>query len=289
MSNVNLNLYRIFCKVAESKSYSEAAEKLNLTVSNVSTQISNLESQLDLKLFNRETKGVTLTEEGQELYEIVNKSISSFDFAEKLAKDKNNIDKGIVKIGCPSHYTNYYLMDKIEKAKEEHPNLEVIVLCELDKTKMINMLKNHEIDFIISDINFESENIVMKEIKTMQNIFVSKTPITITNIKELEQLNCILNFESSKTTKELKELLKQYDVNLTSTFACDATENRVEAVKRNFGIGYVIKDSVNEELNNKELYEVKLPIELPKVKLNLIYIKDEISKVGKEFIKEYLK
>ena len=79
MSNVNLNLYRIFCKVAESKSYSEAAEKLNLTVSNVSTQISNLESQLDLKLFNRETKGVTLTEEGQELYEIVNKSISSFD------------------------------------------------------------------------------------------------------------------------------------------------------------------------------------------------------------------
>ena len=214
MSNVNLNLYRIFCKVAESKSYSEAAEKLNLTVSNVSTQISNLESQLDLKLFNRETKGVTLTEEGQELYEIVNKSISSFDFAEKLAKDKNNIDKGIVKIGCPSHYTNYYLMDKIEKAKEEHPNLEVIVLCELDKTKMINMLKNHEIDFIISDINFESENIVMKEIKTMQNIFVSKTPITITNIKELEQLNCILNFESSKTTKELKELLKQYDVNL---------------------------------------------------------------------------
>lgn len=289
MSNVNLNLYRIFCKVAESKSYSEAAEKLNLTVSNVSTQISNLESQLDLKLFNRETKGVTLTEEGQELYEIVNKSISSFDFAEKLAKDKNNIDKGIVKIGCPSHYTNYYLMDKIEKAKEEHPNLEVIVLCELDKTKMINMLKDHEIDFIISDMNFESENIVIKEIKTMQNIFVSKTPITITNIKELEQLNCILNFESSKTTKELKELLKQYDINLTSTFACDATENRVEAVKRNFGIGYVIKDSVNEKLNNKELYEVKLPIELPKVKLNLIYIKDEISKVGKEFIKEYLK
>ena len=99
MSNVNLNLYRIFCKVAESKSYSEAAEKLNLSVSNVSTQISNLESQLDLKLFNRETKGVTLTEEGQELYEIVNKSISSFDFAEKLAKDKNNIDKDIIKIG----------------------------------------------------------------------------------------------------------------------------------------------------------------------------------------------
>lgn len=60
MSNVNLNLYRIFCKVAESKSYSDAADKLNLSVSNVSTQILNLEKQLNLKLFNRESKGVTL-------------------------------------------------------------------------------------------------------------------------------------------------------------------------------------------------------------------------------------
>ena len=45
MSNINLNLYRIFCKVAQSKSYSEAAEKLGLSVPNVSTQISNLEEQ----------------------------------------------------------------------------------------------------------------------------------------------------------------------------------------------------------------------------------------------------
>ena len=81
MSNVNLNLYRIFCKVAQSKSYSEASEKLNLSVANISTQITNLEEQLGLKLFNRESKGVTLTENGKELYEIVNKSISSFDFA----------------------------------------------------------------------------------------------------------------------------------------------------------------------------------------------------------------
>ena len=59
MSNINLNLYKIFCKVAQSKSYSEAAEKLDLSVANVSTQIANLEEQLNLKLFNRENKGVT--------------------------------------------------------------------------------------------------------------------------------------------------------------------------------------------------------------------------------------
>lgn len=65
-----------------------------------------------MKLFNREKKGVTLTEDGKELYEIVNKSISSFDFVEKLAKDKNNISSGNIKIGCPSHFTSYFLMKK---------------------------------------------------------------------------------------------------------------------------------------------------------------------------------
>ena len=108
MSNINLNLYRIFCKVAQSKSYSEAAEKLSLSVPNVSKQISSLEEQLNLKLFNRESKGVTLTSDGQELYEIVNKSISSFDFAEKMAKNKNDMESGCIKIGCPSHFTNYF-------------------------------------------------------------------------------------------------------------------------------------------------------------------------------------
>lgn len=56
MSNVNLNLYRIFCKVAQSKSYSEAAEKLNLSVANISMQITNLENQLSLKLLIEKVK-----------------------------------------------------------------------------------------------------------------------------------------------------------------------------------------------------------------------------------------
>ena len=83
MSNINYNLYRIFCAVANSKSYAEAGEKLGFTSANISTQIKNLEKQLDVKLFNRENDGVKLTEEGKQLFEIVNKSISSFDFAEK--------------------------------------------------------------------------------------------------------------------------------------------------------------------------------------------------------------
>lgn len=289
MSNVNLNLYRIFCKVAQSKSYSEASEKLNLSVANISTQITNLEEQLGLKLFNRESKGVTLTENGKELYEIVNKSISSFDFAEKMAKDKTEIASGKIKIGCPSHFTSYFLMEKIARVKKDFPDLSISIICEVDANKMVELLQNHEIDFAITDAKIENNNIEVEELVTINNIFVSKAPLTILDIKEIESLNCILNKEDTRTTQNLKALLKDNHVDIKANISCDATEVRVEAVKRNMGIAYVIKESVKKELENKELYEVQLPIELPSVKLNLIYQKGELTKVDKKFIKEYLK
>ena len=289
MSNVNLNLYRIFCKVAQSKSYSEAAEKLGSSVANVSTQISNLEEQLNLKLFNRESKGVTLTTDGQELYDIVNKSISSFDFAEKMAKDKNDMESGCLKIGCASHFTSYYLMEKIEKVKRDFPKLNVKIVCEVDTNKMLELLKNHKVDFAITDAEISSSNVETKELLKINNIFVSKAPLKISDIKELEKLNCILNLENTKATKQLRETLDKNNISIQADMMCDATEIRVDAVKRNMGIAYVIKEAVKNELNNKELYEVELPIELPSIKLNLVYLTGELTKIDKKFIKEYLK
>ena len=289
MSNVNLNLYRIFCKVAQSKSYSDAAEKLGSSVANVSTQISNLEEQLNLKLFNRESKGVTLTTDGQELYDIVNKSISSFDFAEKMAKDKNDMESGCLKIGCASHFTSYYLMEKIEKVKKDFPKLNVKIVCEVDTNKMLELLKNHKVDFAITDAEISSSNVETKELLKINNIFVSKAPLKISDIKELEKLNCILNLENTRATKQLKETLNKNNISIQADMMCDATEIRVDAVKRNMGIAYVIKEAVKNELNNKELYEVELPIELPSIKLNLVYLTGELTKIDKKFIKEYLK
>lgn len=288
MSNINLNLYRIFCKVAQSRSYSDASEKLDLSVSNISTQITNLEEQLNLKLFNRENKGVTLTEDGKELYEIVNSSISSFDFVEKLARDKNNISNGCIKIGCASNLANYFLMEKIEQVKRDYPKLHVKIICEVDKNKMIELLQKHEIDFAIIDYIININNIEIKKLITNENIFVSKKPLKILNINELKNFNCILNFENTRNIQKLKEVLQKYNVKIKADIACDATEVRVDAVKRNLGIAYVTQESVKKELEKKKLYKVELPIELPSIDVYIAYIRRELNKIDKKFINDYL-
>ena len=70
---------------------------------------------------------------------------------------------------------------------------------------------------------------------------------------------------------------------------CDTTEIRVEAVMNGLGIAYVMKEAVKKQLENRELYEVEVPMELPKLSINLVYIKDMLTQVDKKFIKKYLK
>ena len=71
-------------------------------------------------------------------------------------------------------------------------------------------MHNHEIDFAIIDTEIEnSNNVEIEELLKINNIFVSKAPLKIADIKEIEKLNCILNLENTKATKRLKELLKR--------------------------------------------------------------------------------
>lgn len=289
MSNINLNLYRIFCAVASSKSYSETSEKINLSVPNISTQILNLENQLDVKLFNREKDGVKLTDAGKELYDIVSKGMLAFEYGEKVLKEKNDLSNGIITIGCPSHITTYYLMDCIEKAKKEYPNLAIKLVSSANAEEMLELLYNHKINFIVNDIiPNNNTDLIVKELKTVNNILVSKKPLKINDVKELEKLNYILNFDYTNSTKRLVETLSKYGVKINDTIECDVTEVRVDAAKRELGIGYVIKEAVKRELERGELYEVEIPIKLPSISINLISIKDQLTKVDKSFIKNYL-
>lgn len=78
-----LDLYKVFCQVGKSKSFSKASKELYMTQPAVSQAIMQLEGELDIRLFNRTSKGVTLTNEGSLLYEYVNSAINLINVGEK--------------------------------------------------------------------------------------------------------------------------------------------------------------------------------------------------------------
>lgn len=289
MIDANLNLLKCFVTVAESDSIAEAGEKTGYSASNISTNITTLEKQLGVKLFTR--KPLKLTEIGKEIYEKVKNGFADIDFAMVIAESKNNIENGKITIGCPSHITDFFLMEQISKALKDYPNLEVKLDTESDSKTLIEELKNNRIDFAILD-SIPQENIEeleIEEIKSSENIFISKEQITIKDLKELENYKYILSYEDRTSTKKLIEKLKKYDLKLNTVLRCPTTEQRVNASRLGIGIAYVMKEASKRALENQEVYQLEIPIELPKSSIKIAYIKNHLTKVDREFIKKYLK
>lgn len=290
MLNISLDWYKYFYEVAKSKSYTDASNKMFVTKQAVTDTIKKLESGLDTKLFHRSNNGVKLTKEGEELLNYIEKALDLIEVGEKLVVMKNDLDTGEITIGSLSHISAFYLMPYIEKVRKEHKGLNVKLITAPNGKELIRLLEEHKIDFAVDTTKLDnySSQIIKEKIKDISNIFISNKPIEIKDLKELENYNFILGLSYTSTSKRLISTLKENEINIKSKTEIDITELKVNAVKRGMGIGYVLKDAVKNELKNKEVFEVKIPIELPTSSLNLIYLKDQLTRVDKTFINEYL-
>lgn len=288
---INLNHYRTFWIVAQSKSYADASNKLNVTKTAIAKNIQQLEDQLNTKLFYRESRGVKLTADGEIFYKFVDRGFSEIEAGEKLIAQKNNIETGEIIIGALSHIADFLLIDKIQEVKSKYPELKVKLTTGATGKNLIELLEDHKIDFAVdsTSMNIKNKDIVKEELMEVENIFVSKKPTKINDIKEIANFKLVLGGEYTHTTQELINTLKEHGVSIKPNVEMDITELRISAAKKGIGISYVMKESVKEALKNKEVYEVNMPIKLPVSKINLIYLKEQLNKADKQFIKDYLK
>lgn len=288
-SNVNFNFLRDFVIAAESKNLSEVARKTGYSESNISTNLSKLEKQLGVKLLKR--KPLKTTEIGQEIYEKLKNGFTDLDIAIQIAESKNSLEFGKINIGCPSHIADFFLISRISKATNDYPNLQIILDTESGSTELINSLKNNKIDFAILDVipeNYINE-LEIKEVRKSENIFIAKERIEIKNIQELNNYKYILPYDDRLSSIRLKDKLSKYNIELKSRLTCPTTEQRINAAKYGIGIAYVMKEAAKRAINDKEVYEVDMPIKLPTSSLKVVCLKDHLGKIDKQFINTYLK
>ncbi len=291
MSETNPYRNQIFHEVAICKSFTKASEKLGMKKTTVSRNIDLLENQLDTKLFFRSNKGVDLTADGMIYFKFIDKGLGYFDAGEKLVRTRNDIQTGEIIIGALSHISHFYLIEKIGKIKKDFPKLSIKVITGSTGRNLLDLLENHKIDFALDSTKMPIKNkdIQKEELKKIDNIFISNSPLELKKIKELENKRLILGLENTNTSQELIELMKENNVTIKPDLEIDITELKIDATKMGLGLGYVMRDAVKNELKNGELYEVKLPIKLPSSTINLLYLKGQLTNIDKKFIKDYLK
>lgn len=119
---------RIFHMVAESGSFTRAGERLNLSQSAISRQIKGLEEDLNVALFHRHARGLTLTQEGELLFQTAEDVVNRVRRAEQKLLEGHETPQGELKITTTLSFGSTWLTHHINEFLELYPEIDVQLL-----------------------------------------------------------------------------------------------------------------------------------------------------------------
>lgn len=286
--NIDYELYRIFYIVAKNGNITRASKELLISEPAVSKSIKNLEGYLGAPLFTRTKKGVNLTTEGITLYEYISKGIEYFKSGEAKFNELINLESGTIKIGINTTLTKEFLMRYLETFHKLYPNINIEIRTNLT-SELKSMLKDGLIDMHILNLtNEETKNdFNIIKCKTITDCFVSNKPIKEKiSIKELNNYPLILQDKNSNTRKFLDDFANKYEITLKPKIEIGSYYLVSEFSRIGLGIGYVTKDYIKNNLDNKELFIVPIKEEIPSREIGILLNKNNTPNFStKELIK----
>ncbi len=142
MQQYDLVALRSFISVVDTGSFNQAAELLNASTAAVSRRVSGLETALDVRLLNRTTRRLELTEAGQQFYQDVVNIFQSLDEAQERIQSRSQNLKGNLRISAPLSFGITSLNPIITGFMKLHPELKIHL-----------QLEDHRTDFVAEGID----------------------------------------------------------------------------------------------------------------------------------------
>lgn len=284
-----LDYYRIFNIVSRNNSFSKAAQELYMTQSAVSQSISKLEYELDIQLFHRTSKGVTLTNEGNLLYEHVNSALGMIEIAEDKLLEFKQLKIGELRIGVGDTISRYFLLPYLEEFHLRYPGIKLNILNGTT-TEICAFIKSGRADLGICNLPIQDEHIETIPCKEIQDIFVcgekykkiTKNPISF---EYLMKLPLIFLEEKSNSRIFVESFLKKKGFHFSPIFELGSYDLLIEFTRINLGISCVIKEFSEDYIKRGEIYKISLEEEIPKRSIGICYLKDvSLSRAATRFV-----
>ena len=265
--NIDFELYRIFYVVANNLNITKAASELNISQPAISKSIKSLEEQLGGQLFLRTTKGVVLTKEGENFYKYIKQAIEFISSAENNFTDAINLETGTIKIGISTTLTKEFLIPYLKIFHQKYPKIKIEIATDVSNV-LFTKLRNGLIDIIIlnkTDKNY-GDDIEIKNVSNITNCFVtsdSSLKNKVLSIKDLNNYPLVLQTKGSNARDFLDNFAKKHNTILNPNIELSSYTLVTEFSKIGFGIGFVTKEYIKDELKNNELYIINLKEKIP--------------------------
>ena len=107
-------------------------------------------------------------------------------------------------------------------------------------------------------------------------------------MNDLKKHPLILPIPGTANRNDLDEVLKKNNIDIQNIINIHTSEMIISAVKKDLGIGYVIQNLVENEVDNNEIEILNIKETLPTVEINMIYDNHFLTIAPKRFIEEYI-
>lgn len=124
----DLNALIIFAKVVEAKSFSEAARRLGIPISTVSRRIAELEDQLGIRLLDRSTRSLRLTDLGSEILEQAMRGVEVNETVESIISNRLANVSGTLRLSAPPSISDTLLTPLVTAFQASYPNVRIQIL-----------------------------------------------------------------------------------------------------------------------------------------------------------------
>lgn len=264
----NLSGYKIFYEVASCGNISKAAKELYISQPAISKSIVKLEDSLEIKLFHRNSRGVSLTEEGALLYSYIKNAFESINAAESELKRMKEFNIGHIKIGVSTTLCRYILLPYLKRFIEKYPNIRISIET-MATAQTLQALEQKKIDIgLIAAPKSMKPEIFFHPAMEIHDIFAA-TPAYLDNLRSVcgentsifQEANIMLLDRNNMTRRHIDHYFKSLEIEPAQTLEVTTMDLLIEFAKIGMGVASVIRELVLDELADGTLIE--LPLELP--------------------------
>jgi DNA-binding transcriptional LysR family regulator len=165
----DLNSLLIFAKVVEANSFSEAARRLKMPLQTVSRRIADLEEQLGMRLLERSTRSLRLTDVGAEVLEHAKRSAELSEAVDDIVSNHHSSVAGLLRLSAPPNISDSLLAPLIGAFQASYPDVRVHVL-------VTDRIVDHIADGV--DISFrlgtlKDSNLIARRILSYRHLLVA--------------------------------------------------------------------------------------------------------------------
>ena len=293
---MNIQQFKYVLAVVDLKNFEAASERCFVTQSTLSTMISRFENEIGVRIFNRKTKPVSITQEGEQIINRLRIVIHEVESLKNVIQELKGEMVGELKIGIIPTVAPYLLALFLTKFADRFPKINIVVR-EMTTAQIQVALKKRTLDIGLLAIPLEDDELVEQELYSEPFLVYdcrdekSTSKITVTDLDYsklwlLQEGHC-LRTQIFKIC-ELSNLKAKNNVNFEfESGSMGSLLNFTKASKGITIIPYLASfDLGNEDKRNIIEFESPIPVRSIGLLTHKFFVKKQLAKALQEIIQE---